>query len=726
MYPFEPPMDANLLSKLRRLCLCSLAWLLALMQTTDLSAATQHQVVRAETLSGIAKQYGVSVSQLRTWNQLPSDAIQVGQRLTVDVDQYAIRAGDTLSQIALRFGLTLEKLRHYNGLKTHHIAVGQILRLQPPQRDPQPPQPQTITRNHTSSDTYKVRRGDTLSEIALDHRLSLTALRKMNSLQGDGIRIGQVLRIRTPQPEQVPQAHTVLKGDNLSTIGARFDVGLQMLRRLNGLTGDHITPGQKLRLRPSATEEGIHVVKSGQTLSQIALLHEIELQQLRQINGLDGDLIRIGQKLRLRSTPTTVHVVERGDALWEIARAYGMTVGRIRELNDLTSSRIYPGQELVLEATAERRFANYTVRRGDNLSEIAQLHQMSVDEIRRVNDIGGSIIHPGQKLRVRPLNAKQHWIEQRELPWDQLLVHPARTRIEAANGPYFSTHPKADAQSGHKYFELHPRSPLATFRQARQLWKGFDAAIDKLGKLSNALAGWHIVLDPGHGGVDPGAIVPTLDGNGQRLFIVEDEYVYDIALRAYVLFRLHGANVDITLLSPNHLFRHTTPPTKTFVHEQNEVFNSLGHNRPDRPTAWPMGNPSDLRARVQIAREAFQGVDTKRTVFLSLHADITPNAPAAPLVLYYEGRGGSNRDDASRQFARAMLPALGADAHTRGQSLGVLRNNPAGVKALVEVGNLAHVEDAWALRYEQLRHRNAEKVVRGVLDFAGGRRLARR
>jgi LysM repeat protein len=136
MYPFEPPMDANLLSKLRRLCLCSLAWLLALMQTTDLSAATQHQVVRAETLSGIAKQYGVSVSQLRTWNQLPSDAIQVGQRLTVDFDQYAIRAGDTLSQIALRFGLTLEKLRHYNGLKTHHIAVGQILRLQPPQRNP--------------------------------------------------------------------------------------------------------------------------------------------------------------------------------------------------------------------------------------------------------------------------------------------------------------------------------------------------------------------------------------------------------------------------------------------------------------------------------------------------------------------------------------------------------------------------------------------------------------
>lgn len=706
-------------NKIRRLCLgwCGLVCLLTLTWTTSVSAATKHTVRRAETLSGIAKRYGVSVAQLRTWNRLSGDAIQIGQQLTVDVTQYTVKSGDTLSEIALRFGLTVDKLRRYNGLDSDVLIIGQKLRLKA-----------TVTRNRPPTDSYKVRRGDTLSEIAVHHGLPLSELRELNDLSDDRIQIGQVLQVRAAQrPAEAPQTYTVKRGDNLSAIGARFDVGLRMLRQLNGLTGDHISPGQKLRLRPSATEEGIHVVLAGQTLSQIALLHDVELSQLRQINGLDGDLIRIGQKLRLRSTPTTVHVVERGDALWEIARAYGMTVARVRELNDLSGSRIYPGQELALEASAERRFADYTVRRGDNLSEIAQLHQMSVDEVRRLNSIDGSIIHPGQKLRVRPLNAQRHWVEQSEIPWDQLLVHPASVgRIEAANGPYFSKRPKADSQTGRQYFELHPRSPLAALKQARQLWKGFDTAIDKVGRLSDALSGWHVVLDPGHGGVDPGAIVPTVDGNGQRLFIVEDEYVYDVAVRAYVLFRLHGANVDITILSPNHLFRQTAPPTQTFVHEQNEIFNHYGHNRSNRPSAWPMGNPDDLKMRVQIAREAFQGADASRTIFLSLHADITPNAPAAPLVLYYEGRRGRNRDNASRRFAQAMLPALGADAHTRGQSLGVLRNNPAGVKALVEVGNLFHVEDAWALRYEQLRHRNAEKVVRGVLDYAGGRRLARR
>ena len=258
------------------------------------------------------------------------------------------------------------------------------------------------------------------------------------------------------------------------------------------------------------------------------------------------------------------------------------------------------------------------------------------------------------------------------------------------------------------------------------LWKRFDNKVGQIGRLSDALAGWHIVLDPGHGGIDPGAIVPTVGGDGQRLYVVEDEYVYDIALRAYVLLRLHGARVDITLLSPNHLLRHTTPPAKTFVHQMNEVFNSLALNRPNRASDWPTGNPRGLSARVRIAKEAFRGTPKRRTIFLSFHADIDRNSPEAPLVLYYEDRRGRNRDTASRAFARALLPALGAGARTRGQSLAVLRNNPASVKALIEVRNLAYVDHAWALRFEQLRHRDAGRIVRGVLDYVSGTQVARR
>jgi len=51
--------------------------------------------------------------------------------------------------------------------------------------------------------------------------------------------------------------------------------------------------------------------------------------------------------------------------------------------------------------------------------------------------------------------------------------------------------------------------------------------------------------------------------------------------------------------------------------------------------------------------------------------------------------------------------------------LGVLRNNPADVKVLIELRNMAYRDHVWALRFEQLRHRDAEKVVRGLLDHTG-------
>jgi N-acetylmuramoyl-L-alanine amidase len=53
----------------------------------------------------------------------------------------------------------------------------------------------------------------------------------------------------------------------------------------------------------------------------------------------------------------------------------------------------------------------------------------------------------------------------------------------------------------------------------------------------------------------------------------------------------------------------------------------------------------------------------------------------------------------------------------RGQNLKILRNNPASVRVVLELRNLAYTDHAWALRYEQLRQRDAEKIVKGLLDY---------
>jgi len=67
-----------------------------------------------------------------------------------------------------------------------------------------------------------------------------------------------------------------------------------------------------------------------------------------------------------------------------------------------------------------------------------------------------------------------------------------------------------------------------------------------------------------------------------------------------------------------------------------------------------------------------------------------------------------------------MLPAMGAGARTRGRNLGVLRGNPAHYKLLVEMRNLAFADHVWAIRYGEIRQRDAEKVVKALLEAVEG------
>ena len=664
-----------------------------------------HVVRPGDTLSELAVRFGVSTPELRQWNGLEGDRIYPGQRLTIAVDKtrYVVRKGDSLSRIAARFGISVKRLRQLNPGVNTRIHPGQILNLDAGTRS-----------------KHRVRKGDTLSEIAVQYGTTVPYLKRMNRLQGDLISPGQVLKVRgAVEGAREPREYVVRKGDTLSEIAVRFDVGVGMLQQLNRLRDARIVPGQKLRLRPSKRDEAVHIVRRGETLSEIAGRYGASVARIKAINGLAGSKILVGQKLRLRPTPTATHLVERGDALWEIARAYDMTVAEIKEMNGLSTNRIYPGQELKLNAGTAARFALYVVKPGDYLGEIARLHQMSLAELKSANGLSSPVIHPGKRLKVKPLlGSSGNRLTLSEVDWNKLRVRISGVpRLDSDNGPYYYAKPRAKRQRRSSYYEEHPGSTLATYKKAVRLWRSFERQVDSLGRLSATLNGWSIVLDPGHGGLDPGAVVRTLDGNGDALYVVEDEYVFDIALRTFVLLRLHGADVSTTLISPNHLIRQSSPPTLTFVNQKNEVYNSYRLNRSDARTNWPRGG--NLDARVEIARNAFQGAAGGRRIFISFHADIDANAPEAPLVLYYENSDGRKRDSASRRFARALLPALGAGARVRGQPLGVLRRNPADVKVLVELRNLAYTDHAWALRFEALRQRDAEKVVRGILDYAG-------
>lgn len=102
---------------------------------------------------------------------------------------YTVTRGDTLSGIAERFHVSMALLKTTNNLKGNSIQAGQTLKLPVTGTTPAPALASFV--EHTIS------RGETLSQIAASYSVPMERLRQVNSLKGDTIRVGQILKIPT-------------------------------------------------------------------------------------------------------------------------------------------------------------------------------------------------------------------------------------------------------------------------------------------------------------------------------------------------------------------------------------------------------------------------------------------------------------------------------------------------------------------------------------------------
>ncbi len=153
--------------------------------------------------------------------------------------------------------------------------------------------------------------------------------------------------------------YRVMPGDNLSSISLRFNVRVSSLKRWNKIRGSQIFIGQKLvvgqQVRKgrniASLERGkkviYHYVKRGQTLEKIARLYGVSISAIRRLNKVRGDMIRVGQKLKIRHRVTT-YVVRKGDNLSKIAQRFGTSIRKIMRMNSMKKKIIYPRQEILV------------------------------------------------------------------------------------------------------------------------------------------------------------------------------------------------------------------------------------------------------------------------------------------------------------------------------------------------------------------------------------------
>ena len=199
-----------------------------------------YTVKSGDSLWSISRKLGITVDELKSANNLSSNLLSVGQNLIIPGkeaqatgDEYVVKKGDTLYSIARKYNTSVDNLKSINNITTDSLAIGQIIKL-----------PSTSS---TASDTYIVKKGDSLYSIARTYNTSVDKLKKINNLTSNALAIGQVLKLPSSNASE-KVVYTVKKGDSLYSIAREYGTTVDAIKKLNNITSNTLSIGQKLLL----------------------------------------------------------------------------------------------------------------------------------------------------------------------------------------------------------------------------------------------------------------------------------------------------------------------------------------------------------------------------------------------------------------------------------------------------------------------------------------------
>ena len=222
-----------------------------------------------------------------------------------------------------------------------------------------------------------------------------------------------------------------------------------------------------------------------------------------------------------------------------------------------------------------------------------------------------------------------------------------------------------------------------------------------------ALSGLTVIIDPGHGGSDPGS--SRVHGETR---INESTYTYDVSLRVAKLIREHGGIAHLTIKDTTKMI--TSPANKISGRSMSARFtfdNSPVH-----------AGSKGLRKRVAFGNLMARKFPKSRIVWISIHFDVvgnltetsgvriiaadSMNAVARGLVKSFDD---SHRLRARNPFVESGDPRYGIRDLYVLSSRNIIRN-----RVLIELGNFNNDGDAWKIRSPEVRDSYAQTIVRGL------------
>ena len=206
--------------------------------------------------------------------------------------------------------------------------------------------------------------------------------------------------------------YTVKRGDNLGEIADKYSVTIADIKKWNKLKSNTVARGKSLKIITNVSV--VQTVKKQQKTDSLFIKNTSDKQQIavsEVIISKEEKAKRLIKTDTLSSDVASYYVVQKGDNLSNIAKNHNVTVAEIKEWNHLSNASIQLGMSLqvadkVVNSNVEIASAiktenvEYIVKKGDNLGNIAKKFGSSVDDLKQWNNLQGNTIAAGNSLIV--------------------------------------------------------------------------------------------------------------------------------------------------------------------------------------------------------------------------------------------------------------------------------------------------------------------------------------
>jgi membrane-bound lytic murein transglycosylase D len=269
---------------------------------------------------------------------------------------------------------------------------------------------------------YKVKSGDNLGEIAEKYDVTVSDVKKWNKIKGSTINPGD--RLKIIKNEKVT---TTVRKEIKNPIISEPKEAIAATSTIKKIKPEIKKTVDTVKEKE---ENKLYTVVKNDGLFSIAKAHNLKPEDLKNWNNLPDDNVKIGMQLVLSApdnqavvveTKNIEHVVAKGEFLGTIARKYKISIDELRQLNQMEGNSVKAGTTLIVGETSinadldsdksNQQIASttkkvkekiYQVQPGDSLYKISKKFPgVSISDIKKQNNLKEDDLKPGMKLKIK-------------------------------------------------------------------------------------------------------------------------------------------------------------------------------------------------------------------------------------------------------------------------------------------------------------------------------------